>query len=75
LHRIWFHIFQLSFPYYVLSTGITSLMTTISHHLSWQISLLTLPVMYGVYRSYQLYFRAAEAQPSTLLRAKAAGTN
>ena len=75
LHRIWFHIFQLSFPYYVLSTGITSLMTTISQHLGWQIPLLTLPLMYAIYRSYQLYFRAAEAQPSALLRAKAAATS
>ena len=74
VHRIWFHIFQLSFPYYALSTGITSLMTTISQHVGWQIPLLTLPVMYAIYRSYQLYFRAAGSQPP-LLRAKAAAAN
>ncbi len=74
VHRIWFHIFQLSFPYYVLSTGITSLMTTISQHVGWQIPLLTLPVMYAIHRSYQLYFRAAGSQPP-LLRAKAAAAN
>jgi hypothetical protein len=72
LHRIWFQIFQLSFPYYVLSTGITSLMTTVSQHVGWQIPLVTLPVMYAIYRSYRLYFRAAGAHPAPLLRAKAA---
>ena len=71
--RIWFKIFQLSFPYYVLSTGITSIMTTVREHVGWHIPLLTLPVMYAIYRSYQLYFRVAVAQPSALVRAKVAG--
>jgi hypothetical protein len=71
LHRIWFHIFQLSFPYYVVSTGITSLMTTVSQHFGWQTPLLALPVMYAIYRSYRLYFRGAGAQPAPVLKAKA----
>jgi len=74
LSRIWFNIFQLSFPYYVLSTGITSIMTTISRHVGWQIPLLTLPVMYAIYHSYRLYFGVAGAQASTFLRARAAAT-
>jgi hypothetical protein len=65
LLRIWFNIFQLSFPYYVLSTGIASIMTTLSKHVGWQIPLLTLPVMYGVYNSYRLYFRSTEARAAT----------
>jgi len=68
LSRIWVKIFQLSFPYYVLSTGITSIMTTISRHVGWQIPLLTLPVMYTIYHSYRLYFGVAGAQATTLLR-------
>jgi hypothetical protein len=74
-HRIWFHIFQLSFPYYVLSTGITSLMTTVSQHGGWLIPLLTLPVMYGIYGSYRLYFQGAGAQPSPLVKARAAAAS
>jgi hypothetical protein len=54
--RLWSNIFQLSFPYYVASAGITSMVTTASCHLGWQIPLLVLPVMYGIYRSHQLYF-------------------
>ncbi len=75
LFRIWLSIFQLSFPYYVLSTGITSIMTTISRHVGWQVPLLTLPVMYGIYNSYRLYFRSSEARASTSLIAKAAAAN
>jgi len=54
--RIWSNIFLLSFPYYLLSVGVTSLMNTASHHMGWQVPLLALPVMYGVYRAYNLYF-------------------
>jgi hypothetical protein len=56
IFRVWSNVFQLSFPYYVASAGITSMVTTASRHLGWQIPLLVLPVMYGIYRSYQLYF-------------------
>ncbi len=54
--HIWSSIFHLSFPYYVLSVGVSSLMSAASQRLGWQIPLLTLPVMYGVYHSYKLYF-------------------
>jgi hypothetical protein len=54
--RVWISIFHLSFPYYVASAGITSMVTTASRHVGWQIPLLVLPVMYAIYRSYQLYF-------------------
>ncbi len=54
--RLWSSIAHLSFPYYVLSAGITSVITAASHLFGWQIPLLVLPVMYANYRSYQLYF-------------------
>ena len=54
--RVWSSIFRLSFPYYVASAGITSMVTAASRHVGWQTPLLVLPVMYGIYRSYQLYF-------------------
>jgi len=57
--RIWSSICTLSFPYYVLSAGVTSLVTTASHRIGWQIPLLVLPVMFGVYRSCRLYFGQA----------------
>jgi hypothetical protein len=73
--RIWSSIVQLSFPYYVLSAGVASIVTTASQHWGWQVPLCVLPVMYGVYRSYQVYFGWPEtsARPSSL--AKAAATS
>jgi MASE9 len=73
--RTWSSIVHLSFPYYVLSAGVASIVTTASQHLGWQIPLLVLPAMYGVYRSYRLYFGRPEtlARPSVL--AKAAATS
>ena len=72
--RIWSSIFHLSFPYYVLSAGVTSVVTAASHQIGWQIPLLVLPAMYGVYRSYRLYFGQAAKASCTVLLAKAAGT-
>jgi hypothetical protein len=72
VRRIWPSIFHLSFPYYVLSAGVTSLVTTGSHRIGWQIPLLLLPTMYGVYNSYRLYLGRAEAGAQPLALAKAA---
>ena len=61
MRRIWLGIVQLSFPYYVLSAGLTSMVNLVSHHFGWQVALVVFPVMYGIYRSYRLYFgQAAE---------------
>jgi hypothetical protein len=54
--RVWSSIFHLSFPYYVASAGITSMVTTASRHVGWLVPLLVLAVMYAIYRSYRLYF-------------------
>ncbi len=73
LLRIWSSIFQLSFPYYVLSVGITSIVTTASRQVGWQIPLSVLPVMYAIYRSYRVYFGRALPQANNLAMAKGAG--
>jgi hypothetical protein len=52
----WLDIFHLSFPYYVASAGIGSMVITTSRHVGWQIPVLVLPVMYAMYRCYRLYF-------------------
>ena len=70
--RIWSSICNLSFPYYVLSAGVTSLVTTASHRIGWQIPLLVLPVMFGVYRSYRLYFGQAVGASQSMALAKRA---
>ena len=70
--RIWSNIVHLSLSYYVLSAGVTSLVTMASHRIGWQIPLLVLPVMYGVYRSYRLYFGRGETRVRPMALAKAA---
>ena len=58
---IWWNMAQLSFPYYVLSAGITSMAQVASARVGWPLALAVFPVMYGIYHSYRLYFgRVAE---------------
>jgi hypothetical protein len=75
MRRVWLSIVQLSFPYYVLSAGMTSMVNLASHRLGWQAALVIFPVMYGIYYSYRMYFgRAAEAlRKAPLARAASAG--
>jgi hypothetical protein len=75
MHRVWVSIVQLSFPYYVVSAGMTSMVNMVSHHWGWQAALVVFPVMYGIHRSYRLYFgREAEApRTAPLVRAASAG--
>jgi hypothetical protein len=73
--QTWWSLAQLSFPYYVVSAGITSMVEAVSSHLGWGLALAVFPVMYGIHRSYQMYFgKAAEAlSPRPMVRAAAAG--
>ena len=75
MRRVWLSIVQLSFPYYILSAGLTSMTNLVSHHFGWQSALVVFPVMYGIHQSYRLYFgRSAEALPTPpLARAAKAG--
>jgi len=73
--RIWSSIVHLAFPYYVLSAGVASLVTTAGRHWGWQTPLLVLAVMYGVYRSYRVYFGRPESSARPFALAKAAASN
>jgi len=75
MHRVWVSIVQLSFPYYVVSAGMTSMVNMVSHHWGWQAALVVFPVMYGIHRSYRLYFDREVETPRTapLVRAARAG--
>lgn len=69
--QIWWSLAHLSFPYYVVSAGVTSMVQAVGSHLGWGLALAAFPVMYGIHRSYQLYFgKLAEApRTETLVRA------
>src|SRR6266496_4320515 len=60
--QIWWSLAHLSFPYYVVSAGVTTMVQALSSHLGWGLALAAFPVMYGIHRSYRLYFgRIAES--------------
>jgi len=73
--QIWWNVAQLSFPYYVVSVGVTSMVQAVSSHLGWELALAVFPVMFGIHRSYSLYFgRMAEGpRNEALVRAAGAG--
>jgi hypothetical protein len=57
MRRIWMSLAQLTFPYYVVSAGMTSMVNLVSHHMGWQLALAVFPVMYAIHRSYRVYFK------------------
>src|SRR5579863_7904 len=75
MHRIWWNLAQLSFPYYVVSAGITAMMQSVSLHAGWALALAVFPVMCGIHRSYRLYFGwvVEHLRPVALARAARTG--
>jgi hypothetical protein len=53
---IWWGLAHLSFPYYVISAGLSSMVQATSSHLGWGLALGVFPVMYGIHRSFRMYF-------------------
>ena len=73
--QIWLSLAQLSFPYYVVSAGISTMVQSVGSHMGWGLALAVFPVMYVIHRSYRLYFgRMVEAlRPPVMARAAGAG--
>lgn len=72
---VWRRLAHLSFPYYVVSVGVTSIVQAMSSQLGWASALAVFPIMYGIHRSYRIYFgHIAEALcPQVMLKAVGAG--
>jgi hypothetical protein len=70
--QIWWSLAHLSFPYYVVSAGVTTMVQAVSSHLGWGLALAAFPVMYGIHRSYKLYFGGMAETPRPDVRARAA---
>ena len=71
--QIWRSLALLSFPYYVVSAGITSMVQAVRSHLGWELALAVFPVMYVIHRSYKLYFSGMAESMHTDVLVKAAG--
>lgn len=70
--KIWWNLVQLSFPYYVLSAGLSSMVQTASTRVGWELALAVFPVMYGIHRSYTMYFARLAEAPRTPVMVRAA---
>jgi putative nucleotidyltransferase with HDIG domain len=55
-----FHLWLL--PYYMVGAAIAGLIHFLNQHIGWQSSLLVLPAIYLMYRSYRLYLGKLEAE-------------
>jgi diguanylate cyclase (GGDEF)-like protein/putative nucleotidyltransferase with HDIG domain len=55
LRRTWAESYFWSFPYYLVGAAIAGLISVLNRWVGWQTSLLVLPIMYWIYRSYRLY--------------------
>jgi len=62
LAKMWRECYFWSFPYYLVGAAIADLLTLVNHMVGWETSLLVLPVLYWIYRSYRLYLGRLEAE-------------
>jgi diguanylate cyclase (GGDEF)-like protein/putative nucleotidyltransferase with HDIG domain len=59
---VWSECYFWSFPYYLVGAAAVGLVGIINRSAGWQTSLLVLPLIYWVYRSYRLYLGRLEAE-------------
>ncbi len=60
LIRILVDCYFWSFPYYLVGAGIAGAIAWINHTFNWETSLLLVPAVYLIYRSYRLYLGKLE---------------
>ncbi|HYA22894.1 MAG TPA: diguanylate cyclase [Terriglobales bacterium] len=62
LRNVWSECYFWSFPYYLMGAGIAGLMSWLNRFFAWQTSMLVLPTVFLVYRSYRLYLGKLESE-------------
>ncbi len=62
VHDVWRECYIWSFPYYLAGAGIAAAITAGNRMLGWQTSLLVLPVLFWLYRSYRMYLNRLEGE-------------
>jgi len=61
-HKVWAECHFWSFPFYMVGAAIVFAVGYLSKQVGWQTSLLVLPIVYWVYRSYHLYLAKLAAE-------------
>ena len=59
---VWSECYFWSFPYYVIGAGVAGAVHFANGFIGWQTSLVILPVVYLIYRSYRLYLGRLDAE-------------
>jgi putative nucleotidyltransferase with HDIG domain len=60
--KVWSESYLWLFPYYMVGAAIAWLVSSLNRHIGWQASLLVLPPIYLLYRSYRLYLGKLESE-------------
>src|SRR6202166_2114909 len=60
--KVWSECYFWSFPYYLVGAAAVGLVRLVNRAAGWETSLLVLPLIYWVYRSYRLYLGRLEAE-------------
>ncbi len=62
LRAMWMETYFWGLPYNLMGAAVVGVISFCNRYVGWQNALLILPVMYGIYRSYQLYLARLEEQ-------------
>jgi diguanylate cyclase (GGDEF)-like protein/putative nucleotidyltransferase with HDIG domain len=62
IRKVWSECYFWSLPYYLLGAAVAGLIGFVNHYTDWQSSLLILPVVYLIFRSYRLYLARLEGE-------------
>jgi hypothetical protein len=62
--RTWLEMVQLSFPYLVASAALAGLSLTVTQEVGWQVLLVVLAIMAGIFVSYRRFFAETAIHPT-----------
>jgi diguanylate cyclase (GGDEF)-like protein/putative nucleotidyltransferase with HDIG domain len=60
IKKIWVECYFWSFPYYLVGAGFAGMIGWFNRQFGWETSLLIVPIIYLIYRSYRLYLGKLE---------------
>ena len=58
----WRDCYAWSFAYYLVGAGVAGVLSSLNARVGWQATVLVMPVIFIVYRSYSLYLERLEAE-------------
>jgi diguanylate cyclase (GGDEF)-like protein/putative nucleotidyltransferase with HDIG domain len=62
LSKMWSEAYFWTLPYYLAGAALVGIISFANKYVGWENALLVVPIMYGIYRSFQLYLDRLEEQ-------------